>query len=181
MFSLLISENVQAQPARLSYSSQSYAGLVTGESGSAAQVQIINGVQWKNWFAGAGAGIDWYYFRSVPVFLSINRHWLQKNRRSLFVSADAGYNAAWAEKVYYDFPPYDREYKGGLYWATGVGYKLGVGKSDNAVLFHLGYSYKKLGEEQSYVAPCLNPPCPTYTERYDYKLRRFSLRLGWGF
>ncbi len=170
-----------AQQKKLSFSSQIYGGIVVGESDNSPQVQMINGVKWKKWFGGIGAGIDWYYIRSVPVFLSVNKSFFQKDKRSLFLSADAGYNFEWERKYYRDFPPYDTEKKGGAYWGTGVGYRFGVGKSDNAVLFQLGYSYKKLTETQTYVNPCLIGPCPEYTERLDYKLRRFSIKLGWGF
>lgn len=178
---LLVALFTAAQKNRISFSSQTYAGLLTGESGSDPQLQTINGLSWKNWFVGAGTGIDWYYLRSVPVFLSVNRSFLQKQRRSIFLSADAGFNFPWYEKVYYDFPPDDRGRNGGLYWASGVGYKFGVGKSDNAILLQVGYSFKKMNETYTSVYPCFNPPCPEYTEQYNYRLRRLSFRIGWGF
>lgn len=168
----------QKKPA---FSSQVYAGFVTGESATDLQLQAINGVKWNKWFGGIGAGIDWYYLRSVPVFASVNRSFLQKGKRSLFISADAGVNFPWQGNIYYDYPPYDHKVNPGLYWASGFGYKFGLGKADNSLLLHLGYSFKQLQEKVTSTYPCLIPPCPVNTETYDYKLKRLSVKLGWGF
>jgi hypothetical protein len=180
-FGVCICLNAQQKPG---FSTQNYIGLVAGEAETELQVQTINGVKWKNWFGGIGTGIDWYYLRSIPVFASVNRNFLQKGKRSLLLSADAGVNFPWVQKnMYYDFPPYDRKQYSGLYWAGGVGYKFGVGKADNAILMQLGYSFKRLGEKTTTPTYCPGSPspCPEYIERYDYRLKRISFRLGWGF
>jgi hypothetical protein len=170
--------NAQKRPG---FSSQNYIGLVAGESETEFQLQTINGVKLKSWFGGIGAGIDWYYLRSIPVFASVNRSFLQKGKRSLLLSVDAGINFPWKQNIYYDFPPYDRKQNSGLYYAGSIGYKFGVGKADNALLMQLGYSFKRLGETTTSPIYCLVPPCPESIERYDYRLKRISFRLGWGF
>ncbi len=176
----LLNINTQAQK-KIAFSSQNFAGVLIGETGSTLQLQTINGVKKDSWFTGVGVGIDWYYRRSVPVFLSVNREFFPKNKRSFLLSADAGINFSWPGQVYYDYPPYGVKQKNGLYWASGAGYKFGVGKSDNAILLQLGYSYKQMGEESRYVSPCLIPPCPETVTTYDYRLKRLSFKIGWGF
>jgi hypothetical protein len=171
---------LQAQQ-KITFSSQNFAGIVTGETGSKLQLQTINGIRKGPWFSGVGTGIDWYYRRSIPVFLSVSRDLFTKNKRSFMLAADAGMNFSWPGQIYYDYPPYGQKQKNGLYWAAGAGYKFGVGKSGNGVLMQLGYSYKQMGEETSYVAPCLIPPCPETVTTYDYRLKRLSFKIGWGF
>jgi hypothetical protein len=172
--------NAQQKPG---FSSQNYVGLLAGDAETHLQLQTINGLKWKNWFGGIGTGIDWYYLRSIPLFVSVNRSFLQKGKRSFLLSADAGINFPWLQDIYYDFPPYKRDQYSGLYWAGSIGYKFGVGKADNSILMQLGYSFKRLGEKTTTPTYCPGPGpiCPENIERYDYRLKRISFRLGWGF
>lgn len=85
---LLVSVSCLAQ-VKPKFASQQLVGLLEGEGGSAFQIQTINGVQLKKWFMGLGTGIDWYEYRSIPVFLSLNYDLKMSNRR-FFLSADAG-------------------------------------------------------------------------------------------
>ncbi len=180
LLALVCCTGIAAQK-KLNFSSQNYVGITIGEVSTELQVQTINGVKWKQWFGGIGTGIDWYYYRSIPVFASVNRSFLQKGKRSLFFSADAGINFPWEQMRYYSYDEVSTTQYPGLYWAAGFGYKLGVGKSDNSILLHFGYSYKKLEEKVSNSFPCFNPPCTVFTESFDYRLKRLSIRLGWGF
>ncbi len=164
-----------------SFASQTYAGITIGDSDTELQLQTINGLKWKKWFGGIGIGIDWYYLRSVPVFASVNRNLFQKGKRSLFISGDAGINIPWQQEYLYTLYEVDKEQYSGLYWATGFGYKFGVGKADNSILLHLGYSYKRMEEKVKNDFPCLVGPCPDYISSYDYRLKRLSIKVGWGF
>jgi hypothetical protein len=167
---------------KIKFSTQNFAGLLEGEYESNLQVQTINGMRWKSWFAGVGAGIDWYFFRSIPVFLSVDRHFFQKNNRSVFISADGGINVSWPRKYFDGWEnPIGGKFYNGEYFSSGLGYRIGLGKSSNAILLHLGYSYKHAKEKVTTVHPCLIPPCPEQVDVYDFHLRRLSLRIGWGF
>jgi len=68
------------------FSTQNMVGLLVGGSDNAPQVQTINGLAYRNWFTGVGAGIDWYYQRSIPLFLSANRFFTTSPRRQVFLS-----------------------------------------------------------------------------------------------
>jgi hypothetical protein len=167
---------------KASFSSQTYVGIINGEANTELQLQTINGLKWNKWFGGIGTGIDWYFKRSIPLFASVNRSLWQKGKRSFMLSGDAGINFPWEQQRYYYWDLYgNSKQTPGLYWATGLGYKFGVGKADNAILMQFGYNYKKLGEKVTSVYPCLVAPCPEVTEKYDYRLKRLSFKLGWGF
>lgn len=167
---------------KIKFSSQTFAGVTVGEVKTDLQLQTINGVKWKKWFGGLGAGIDWYTIRSVPIFASVNRDLFKKGKNTLLVTGDVGINIPWQQPYYLlgDFA-YGNDYQPGLYWASGVGYKFGVGKADNALMMNFGYSYKQLKQEVTNVYPCFSPPCIPSVEKYDYQLKRLTIRLGWIF
>jgi hypothetical protein len=161
------------------FSSQNYAGILEGESGTALQLQTINGFRHKTWFAGAGTGIDYYFQRSIPLFVSVSK-FLPSGKLPLYFSGDAGINFPWIKNgLYYIQDP--GEYSSSLYWAGGVGYKFGFKKKNDGILLNFGYSFKHLVNETEYTMPCLIPPCPVTTERNDYRLKRISLKVGWTF
>ena len=81
MFSLMSS----AAQKKAIFSSQNYVGLLEGEQKSKLQLQTMNGIKYRTWFIGLGTGIDWYYLRSIPIFLSLNRDFLQKKNRNFFM------------------------------------------------------------------------------------------------
>src|SRR5215510_11349763 len=87
---------------KVNFSSQNYLGLLEGEHGSEFQLQTINGVMYKSWFAGLGTGLDWYYLRSIPVFASVNKSFFKKGKRSFYASADGGINYPWKTDDYYN-------------------------------------------------------------------------------
>lgn len=173
---------VQAQGS-LRFQSQNYIGLLEGDNGSAFQFNTINGVQKGTWFAGLGTGFDWYLYRSVPLFLSVNKDWKPSNR-TFFFSLDGGINFPWVDDERERTPWNDfitDEFKPGFFWGAGIGYKAGLKNKKDALILNLGYSFKQLKEEQTVPRPCINPPCPTTTDYYNYKTNRVSVRLGWQF
>ncbi len=173
----LLAVNVQAQ-TKFQYSSQNYIGILEGEFSTSFQLQTINGFRKNNWFAGLGTGIDYYYERSIPVFASVSR-FLKSTKVPLYFTADVGVNFPWVRNWSYIQDP--GEFKAGLYGAGGIGYKFGFKKSSKALLLNLGYNYKRLTQSYVQQTNCLVPPCPIYTEKYDYRLRRLSVRVGFMF
>ena len=177
---LLVSVSCLAQ-VKPKFASQQLVGLLEGEGGSAFQIQTINGVQLKKWFMGLGTGIDWYEYRSIPVFLSLNYDLKMSNRR-FFLSADAGTNFPWTKTQGNGFGTLLKsDFDRGLYTNTGIGYKLNLKNSKDGFLIHLGYGTKRLKETQTVSNFCAGGPCAVTTERYDYRMRRISIRIGWLF
>ncbi len=161
------------------FSSQNYIGIMEGESGTGLQLQTINGFQYETWFAGIGTGIDYYFQRSIPLFVSVSK-FLASPTVPLYINVDAGINFPWARNdLYYLQEPGD--YFSALYWGGGLGYKFSFRKSNKGILLNVGYNYKRLLHETETTYPCLFPPCPVAKEKYDYQLRRLSVKVGWMF
>jgi len=182
----LLCISTQAQK-RIIFSSQNYVGLLEGEQGSAFQLQTINGIKYKGWFVGVGTGLDWYYRRSIPAFVSLNKDLFKKGHRSFFVVADAGANFPWRDDKNYNLWGYTTEKSlPGLYWSGGLGYKIGMGRGNDALLLQVAFSYKHIQEKATniYYYPIVMIAPPTQeeaTNRFDYYLRRLSVKLGWNF
>src|SRR5664279_2733207 len=137
-----------------SFQSIANVGLLEGQTGSAFQLQTINGARYKSWFAGVGLGLDFYRFRTIPLFLDIRKEF-GKSINKLFVYADGGISYSWVtdtEKTSYWT---NNQFHNGFYTDLGLGYKSSIGKN-SALVVSLGYSYKKVNETYStdyYLAP----------------------------
>jgi len=172
---------------KISFLSQNYLGLLEGERGSKFQIQTINGLKYKTWFIGLGTGIDWYFRRSIPTFVSIGKDFLKKGNRNFYVSTSAGINFPWEGDNNYNEWGYSVEKsRSGIYYDAGFGYKIGIGKKNDALLIQLGYSYKHISEEARGYIYYMYPLVPdsqesNSTNRFDYHLRRLSLKIGWNF
>ncbi len=170
------SASAQLRPA---FHSQAYVGLLEGATASSFQLQTINGVRYGNWFGGAGAGLDYYYYRTIPLFLSVTRY-TGSGDNGFFFSIDGGTNFFWGyNNKYYPMSPTGGagDFSPSLYYGGSAGYRIGLKDSKDAVLLNIGYSAKHLKETVG--TACINPPC--FFERYDYRLNRLSLRIGLSF
>jgi hypothetical protein len=153
------------------------AGLLEGEKGSAFQVHVINGVRLNQWSIGVGTGLDYYGFRSVPLYLDIRRMLVAKPT-SPFLYLNAGTHFTWlnAEQQ----PEWETvRNRPGLLLETGLGYQVPI--KQHALYFSAGYSLKSMTQEiTSEICPFL-PPCVETTSRFDYTFRRISVRAGFRF
>ena len=161
------------------FSSQISAGIIEGEQRTSFHVEMLNGIWYKTWFAGVGTGLDYYYFRSIPVYLSAAKY-LSPRNHSFYVQGDAGVNFAWEDQPSFNWNEVNSEFKPGVYWNTSFGFATGLDRK-NSFLFGLGYSHKSLREIKEMTVPCFNPPCQNTFETYRYNLNRLTLRLGWQF
>ena len=159
-----------------SFSSTNQIGLLEGSTGTSFQFQTINGARYKNWFAGIGIGYDRYRVRSVPLFLDL-RWTLFSRPNTPFVYGDVGYNFAWPEDRDTD-NWWESEFRGGVYYDAGIGYRLGIGKTQG-IVFSGGFSMKRIREERL-TTICGFAGCTpnNEVELYDFKLRRISLKVG---
>ncbi len=163
---------------RYSFHSITGIGLLEGQQGSSLQLQTVNGVQYRTWFGGVGAGIDYYRFRGFPVFIDVRKYVTIRNA-SLFAYGDAGIHLPWVKKGEASIW-YDSKLTKGLYYDAGLGYRLPVAKK-YALVFSGGYSVKEIAEVWKQPIACITTPCPEYRQRFDYTLRRISLRAAWAF
>jgi hypothetical protein len=177
----LITNCVFAQQ-KFRFHSQNYVGALGGDYDAAMQLSTINGLQRGLYFGGVGTGIDYYYFRSVPLFLSFSRY-LNDKRNAPFLTLDGGTNFLWDKSTSngYNFFSDDGDFTPSLYYAAHAGYKIGISKKSGSVLMTVGFSAKKLKEKINNGGPCFFPPCPTSQETINYSFNRFIFRLGWMF
>ncbi len=174
----------------IKFRSTETVGLSSGSAGNYFQVQTVNGVSKGPWFVGLGAGLDYYRFRSVPLFLSVTRDLAVGKRDWLFLYLDGGTNLPW-----YKRPPGSLDSPGGgeasstfhsgEYWSGGLGYLWKLGDHSNkAVLLSAGYTVKKLSEDQAEVAGCPNQDIcvvPATPVVYEYLCRAYQVMIGFRF
>jgi hypothetical protein len=167
---------------KLKFHSQNYISALGGEFDAAIQFSTINGLQHGLYFGGVGTGIDYYYLRSVPLYLSFSRY-LNDKRNTPYLTLDGGTNFLWDKSTAsgYNFYRDDGDFTPSLYYAAHAGYKMGVTKKSGSVLMSLGFSAKKLKERINTGGPCWFPPCPTSEQTINYNFNRFIFRLGWLF
>src|SRR3977135_1033301 len=94
---LLAIQFVTIGQQKLSFRSLNFVGLLEGETGSAFQLQTINGLQRNGWFAGIGTGLDYYRYRSIPLFFSVSKK-IGNKKSGFFISMDEGLNYAWYKR-----------------------------------------------------------------------------------
>jgi hypothetical protein len=160
--------------AHLKYGAQLEIGGIAGPSDQALSVQAINGVRYQSFFFGAGADIDWYYLRSVPVFAHLQKFFF-KQRSAPLVYAQLGGNLPWMPQTLEYNSRRPNTYQGGVYYAAGLGYLLKIDKRFY-LLFNAGYSVKKMGETRYPLTGDRQS-----SDEFYYTLRRLTLRLGFGF
>ena len=157
--------------------------LINGNNATTAGLQSINGFQKGNLFAGVGIGLDYYLYRTVPLFVDF-RYEFGKTKNKFFAYADGGVNFDWVEEEYNDGPIFiwdgsrnTSEFHNGAYTDVGLGYMVGTKKGGGLVL-SLGHSYKSLEKTISYQDWRTQE---TITDVYNYNLNRIVLKVGWKF
>jgi hypothetical protein len=160
-------------------------GLVEGETGSAFQLQTINGVNYKSWFAGIGAGLDFYRLRTIPLFADFRKEF-GKNNNKIFVYSDIGINFSWVTDQQKSINVENDKFHNGFYGDWGLGYKVMVNRKNNFLL-SVGYSYKKTAEtyDQIYFPPGIfydpGPQSNQQEQKINYSLNRLTIKIGWEF
>lgn len=161
------------------FNSVNQAGLLQGESQAAFNLQSVNGLRRGNFFGGVGTGLDYYKYRSIPLFAE-GRKYFGNTASQFFIYGDAGTNFVWQEK---SMSVYDAKqmYRPGFYGGAGIGYKAGL-KNGMGITLSAGYTYKKIIEVQDEVNFCpFVGPCITSPETYRYNLNRILFQIGWLF
>jgi hypothetical protein len=160
-----------------SFSSIEQIGILRGPYSSYFQAQTINGIRYKTWFAGVGAGLDYYRYKGVPIFLDVRKHFF-KSKFSPFIYADGGIHLARMNNEKSGFSTI--KYKNGFYYDVGLGYKLNLANK-SGLLLSAGYSYKRVVYRQvfNYCRVCYPPTINSY--EYSLNMSRLSLEMGWQF
>jgi hypothetical protein len=161
----------------IKFSSINQFGVLKGSSDQELQLQTINGIKHKTWFAGLGAGLDYYYLKSVPLFLDFRKNIFNK-KESPFLYADLGTNLPWVKNEEDDWQKH--EYSAGWFYEAGIGYAVPV-KGRLSFNLSAGYSQKNLYETRSY-SDVIIWDFPPYggpgKQYYDYSFRRLALKAA---
>ena len=173
----------QKKNAAYKFHSINNISLVNGDNEVSAGLQSINGFQKGNNFAGVGIGLDYYLYRTVPLFADF-RYEFGKTKNKFFAYADGGINFDWVEEDYNDGPIFiwdgsrnTSAFHNGAYTDIGLGYKVGTKKGGGLIL-SLGHSYKSLKKTVSYLDWRTQE---TITDIYHYNFNRIVLKVGWKF
>lgn len=185
VLSLLSIAQVKNSRQKIQLLSISNIGLLEGSNGSFFSLQTILGVQFNKSFSGIGVGLDYYRFRSIPLFVDLRQEF-GKGPNAVFAYGDIGYNFDWLtdEDKQETLFSSNADFTGGLYYDVGIGYKYAF-KSSHALLFSLGYAYKRIELNEQAGRFCIGGTCPpgtqTETQIYKYSMPRWAVKAGWRF
>jgi hypothetical protein len=155
------------------FNSYNSVGFVAGRSPLDFTAQTENGIKFKQWFIGAGLGIDNYYRKTLPLFGAIKKEFnIRSNRLFLYGNIGGNFIAGDKElrKAFSTIAA-----KGGLYLDAGVGYKIKIGKR-TGLFFSLGNTIKKISETET----STDTGFPYYYQS-ENKLRMISFKIGFQF
>lgn len=153
--------------------------LLVGDGDNNVAFNISGGYQFNKYKIGVGAGIDYHYFKTVPLFIEAQRLVTKK----FTIIANGGLNIVAlknSEKRQRDWwNNYEYKYKNGYFLEGGIGYNFFSTKKMNALIAVL-YSRKTITEQyEEWVYNGLNPV--THEHSTKYFLTRTALRLSIGF
>jgi hypothetical protein len=172
----------QVQPQKgcsCSFSSINQAGILAGTRGAYYQLQTINGIKYKTWFAGVGVGVDPYFRTGYPVFFDLRKDFFNKSATP-FVYADVGAHIV-KDKNDQVNQWYENIYRNGAYTDAGIGYKFSILSKFQGVI-SAGYSYKNVERKNRYlVSNCTSGRCYDNYETYKDYLHRGTIKLGFQF
>ena len=167
---------VHSQSVKPRFKSINATGIALGESHPKILFQTVNGLKYKDWFAGVGIGLDEYEIKSLPLFADLRMDFGKEKKG--FIYGDIGYNFFLEDKSReHVFSGSESSYKGGVYTDIGIGVRANLFKKVKMV-FSLGHSYKTIKETRVVEMWCLFPPCPASVDRYTYNYGRLNLKVG---
>lgn len=183
IFLLLIESPVKAQKKKTSFNFHSInsIALVNGSNSVSAALQSIGGFSARNLFAGVGTGLDYYLYRSIPLFVDLRYEWGKRSNK-LFAYADGGINFSWVQEDVLNEPIIwngnsSNSFHNGLYTDAGFGYAVAI-KKGNALILSLGYSHKKVKEKITHTDWRTQE---LQTDKNIYGLNRIMIKAGWRF
>jgi hypothetical protein len=177
-FNLMISFafSSSAQNKKVHFQSINQFAIVGGESHLNTAFQTVNGIKGSDWLLGAGIGIDYYNYRTLP--LCFHGRWYFGEDKRAFIYGDIGYDFPVKNKPGKEIGYYSSyHFTGGLYSDLGIGYQIPLYKKSSMSL-SLGYSSKDLKTKIRIVSECLVAPCPVNYSVYEFSFNRMILKAG---
>jgi len=155
-------------------------GPLDGERGTSALIEVIPAIKLKSYSFGIGTGLDYYYIRTVPVFLQIKKAF-RETKNSVYVYADAGFDYPWPS-ISNKATQGNMDLFNGHRLAGGIGYQIPL-KKNLMLLLSGGYSYKQVKQNVQGWVTIYDPRVDwfDYTQHYNYKLSRLVFTIGLSF
>lgn len=152
--------------------------LLNGGSTVSASIHSVNGWQLGKLFAGVGAGFDYYYHRSVPLFLEA-RYDLFGRQRKLQLFVNGGIHIPYGNKNTKENWK-TGDFKTGRLLATGIDYFIPMKK--DAFIVGVAYSQKNITQmvDNNIWNPILNR-IENEPIKEAYEFNRVWIKLGWVF
>ena len=167
---------VHSQDVKPRFKSMNTAGIALGESHPKMLFQTVNGLKYKDWFAGVGIGLDEYEIKSLPLFADLRMNFGKEKKG--FIYGDIGYNFFLEDKSKeHDFSGSESSYKGGVYTDIGIGVRASLIKNVKMV-FSIGHSYKTIKNTQVRTICGIIPPCYDETSKFTHNYGRLNLNVG---
>ena len=149
-----ISSAVFSQKANVRYTGLFESGMVNGSYETNIALSTSHGIKLKGWSAAIGTGIDYYRFRSVPVYLDVKR-FISLGKKEFFIQTSAGTNIAYpkqeqkiSQKWWSSWWPPQNDtfsFSNGFYSKAAIGMVFNP-KEKLKVSFTVGWSYKSLSQ-----------------------------------
>ena len=176
----LFSQSVGKNINKIQFEMSVIGGPLDGERGTSAQIEVIPGIKFKGYYIGIGTGLDYYFIRTIPLFLQFKKAFVP-NRNSVFVYADAGVDYPWlsnSNKLMQGQMNLDNGHR----FACGIGYQISAFKKTFLQL-SVGYSYKQLKQNVQGWMTIYDPRVDwfDFTQHYNYKLNRLAFNIGLSF
>ena len=108
-----------------------HAGLLNGNGNASGLLGLTTGIATLHWDFGIGASLDYYQFRSAPVFAEVKRMFGEK-KNTPFLYANTGINMAWILENQHQHPKYwgwgapiaDCSFSNGHFLEAGAGINI---------------------------------------------------------
>jgi hypothetical protein len=153
-------------------------GIVGGEKATKPVAQLSAGITYHSFFAGAGTGMDYYWFNSVPLFADLRYGFGPK--KLLFLYANGGYHFTANRTIEQEFSKTTDRLKGGPYLDGGIGFYIPSGRL-HRFAFSAGFSRKSMVNTVGYTN-CWWGNCSEETLfTYKYHFSRITSKLSWEF
>ncbi|MEO6548313.1 MAG: hypothetical protein ABIN94_09950 [Ferruginibacter sp.] len=152
--------------------------ILNGSSTTSVGLTTVNGLQFGKLFAGVGTGFDYYYHRSVPLFIEARLD-LVKRKGKLQLFGNGGLSFPFsAPNTKFEFDV--GSYKTGSMYGAGLDYLAMIKKE--AIILGVGFNNKTniLLRESVVWNPIINMT-ENIPVRDNYSLNRIALRIGWMF
>lgn len=176
-----LAQGNEKQTKRLNLHTITSVGFTAGEYEVKPLVQFSAGVKLHSLFAGAGAGMDFYRVKSIPVFADL-RYSFGKQKQ-FFVYGNGGYNFPFNYKPKMQWwGQISDDVSGGIYMDGGIGLNMPAGKK-HSFGFSVGMSRKSI-VNTTRTSTCAWGGCPTINDlktEYKHVFSRFVSKLSWRF